>query len=221
MHKLIKGIINAEKQSRPRVIINWLFRLLFIAAAGIAAYNGDIINIALSVIALFLTFLPGIISRKLNANYPLEFEIIILLFICASMYLGEIKMYYARFWWWDIVLHSLSGVIISVIGFSLVYILNKEQNAEIKLSPKFIALFAFCFALAIGALWEIFEFAMDSFFRLNMQKSGLIDTMWDLIVDAAGALVVCTLGYFYMIGKIKIIGKIERRFLEQNPRHAN
>lgn len=220
MIETIYNLIHPKKHRLARLIINWLFRLLFIAAALFAAYNRDFINVALSVTALFLTFLPKIITRKLNANYPLEFEIIMLLFIYASMYLGEIKMYYLKFWWWDIMLHGFSGVIISVIGFSLVYILNKEQSVEIRLSPKFIALFAFCFALAIGSLWEIFEFAMDSFFKLNMQKSGLVDTMWDLIVDTIGALVVCTIGYFYMAGKVKFIEKFERRFLECNPRSA-
>ncbi|MDD4878494.1 MAG: hypothetical protein PHO02_05665 [Candidatus Nanoarchaeia archaeon] len=220
MLKSIYDFIHLKKHRLAGLIINWVFRLLFIAAALVSAYHWDLMNLALSVIALFLTFLPGIISKKLNAIYPLEFEIILLLFIYASMYLGEIKMYYLKFWWWDIMLHSFSGLIISVIGFSLVYILNKEQSIEIKLSPKFIALFAFCFALAIGALWEIFEFSMDSFFRLNMQKSGLVDTMWDLIVDAASALVVCTIGYFYMIGKVKFIRRFEKRFLECNPRNA-
>jgi len=40
---------------------------------------------------------------------------------------------------------------------------------------------------SIGALWEVFEFGMDQIFGMNMQKSGLVDTMGDLIVDAIGA----------------------------------
>jgi len=38
---------------------------------------------------------------------------------------------------------------------------------------------------------------MDSNFGLNMQKSALRDTMWDLIVDCLGALSVSIGGYFY------------------------
>ena len=64
------------------------------------------------------------------------------------------------------------------------------------LSPVFIAVFAFCFALAMGAVWEIYEFTMDSVFGTNMQKymldngtaligqAALQDTMKDIIVDA-------------------------------------
>ncbi len=53
----------------------------------------------------------------------------------------------------------------------------------------------------IGAIWEIFEFSMDQFFGLNMQKSGLVDTMFDLIVDCIGAFVGAISGYAYLKGK--------------------
>jgi hypothetical protein len=39
---------------------------------------------------------------------------------------------------------------------------------------------------------------MDQLFGFNMQKSGLIDTMWDLIMTFAGALIVSILGHFYL-----------------------
>ena len=42
---------------------------------------------------------------------------------------------------------------------------------------------------------------MDLLFDLNMQKSGLVDTMWDLIVDTAGAVVAATLGALYVRGR--------------------
>ena len=60
---------------------------------------------------------------------------------------------------------------------------------------------SFSFAITIGALWEIFEFAMDQVFGLNMQKTGLVDTMWDLIVDTLGAGLGATAGFFYLKGR--------------------
>lgn len=58
--------------------------------------------------------------------------------------------------------------------------------------------FSFCFALALGAFWEIFEFVIDGLFGFSMQKNGLIDTMWDLIVDTLGALIAAVSGYLYI-----------------------
>ena len=77
-----------------------------------------------------------------------------------------------------------------------------------KLSPLFVALFAFCFALATGAVWEIYEYACDALMGLNMQKyateqgaqlvgrAALRDTMKDIIFDALAALLVAAAGYF-------------------------
>ena len=64
-----------------------------------------------------------------------------------------------------------------------------------------MCLLAFAIAVTVGAMWEIFEFLMDLWFGLNMQKSGLTDTMGDLIVDVIGAGIASWIGYAYLRGK--------------------
>lgn len=121
-----------------------------------------------------------------------------------SLFLGEVRGYYTRYWWWDIALHTSSGFLLGIVGFLLVHVMNEVEDINRHMRPGFVAFFAFLFAVAIGALWEIFEFAMDTLLGLNMQKpmlgdpSGLTDTMWDLIVDTLGALVISILGYRYV-----------------------
>ena len=188
-----------------------IFRTLLVVAGIIAVFRQNWTNLGLSLITLFLTFLPVIIKREFRVNSPSEFDIVILGFIYASMYLGEIHSFYERFWWWDLLLHTLSGIIIGTIGFSLVYILNSEENVSMQLSPVLVSVFAFSFALSIGVLWEIFEFTMDSLLGLNMQKSGLVDTMWDLIVDTLGALFVSVLGYLYLKGNVRLFERLENK----------
>jgi hypothetical protein len=39
---------------------------------------------------------------------------------------------------------------------------------------------------------------MDWFVGTNMQKSGLVDTMTDLIINSFGALAAAIIGYFYV-----------------------
>jgi len=206
-----------NRSEKVKLAIYILFRILVVAAGTVAVFRANWINFALSLVTLFLTFLPTIIRREFHVYYPGEFEIVVLLFIFASMYLGEIHSFYARIWWWDIMLHALSGVIIAAIGFSLVDILNGEEKLPVELSPAFVAIFSFSFALSMGVIWEIYEFSMDSLFGLNMQKSGLSDTMGDLIVDALGALVVSIVGYFYLRGDIKLFEILERRLIELDP----
>ena len=85
---------------------------------------------------------------------------------------------------------------------------------KIKAEPFTIAIFSFSFALAIGTIWEIFEFGIDNFFGLNMQKSGLVDTMWDLIVNSFGALFTSIIGFIYLKGgKTYLFDKLLKRFI--------
>jgi hypothetical protein len=85
-----------------------------------------------------------------------------------------------------------------------------------RVAPIFVAIITFGFAVSIGTIWEIFEFLMDWYFGLNMQSSGLVDTMTDLMVNAAGALVAATIGYYYVKGGDTLIGqRLIRRFVER------
>ena len=173
-----------------------------------------------SLVILCVTFLPLVMGNHFKLRIPHEFDTLAVIFIYMSLFLGEVHGYYVRFWWWDLVLHVGSGFLLGILGFLLVYILNQNDRVDMHLNPFFIALFAFMFAMGIGALWEIFEFAMDSIFGMNMQKSGLIDTMWDLIVDCMGALTISILGYGYLKteGNDSFLERMIQRFIRSNPR---
>lgn len=150
------------------------------------------------LLILFITFLPLILGKRFDVKIPHGFETLAVVFVYMSLFLGEMQGFYTRFWWWDMVLHSGSAFILGILGFLLVYVLNEKREVDLDINPNFVALFAFMFAVGIGTLWEIFEFMMDQLFGLNMQKSGLVDTMWDLIVDVGGALFISILGWGYI-----------------------
>ncbi len=93
------------------------------------------------------------------------------------------------------------------------------MTRRLKAAPVYLALFSFGFALTLGTLWEIFEFFMDVAFGFNMQKSGLVDTMTDLIVDAVGGLLAAGIGYFYVKGGDSLFAdRLVKRFIAKNPR---
>lgn len=169
---------------------------------------------------IIVATLPILLGRRFDVRVPPEFEFMAVIFVYASLFLGEQRGYYLRFWWWDTLLHTCSGFLLGILGFLLVHVLNGKRHIGMHLKPGFVALFAFMFALGIGALWEIFEFAMDQIFGLNMQKSGLVDTMVDLIVDAIGALTISIIGYIHL-RRGKQDSFLERwimAFVEANPR---
>lgn len=169
---------------------------------------------------IVITFLPLVLGRRFAVSIPPEFEVLTIVFVYASLFLGEVQGYYVKYWWWDAVLHTGSGFLLGIFGFLLVYVLNERSDVEIHMRPRFVALFAFMFAVGTGALWEIFEFGMDQLFGLNMQKSGLVDTMWDLIVDTVGALVIALLGWSYLrtAGSNSFLERWIINFVNANPR---
>lgn len=171
----------------------------------------------MSVLTLALVFVPGLIEDRYDIHLPVEFEIVAVVFIYASIFLGEVQGYYSTFAWWDAVLHGASAVALGFVGFAILFIL--DQTSKIRASPSTLAMFTFAFAVSIGAVWEIFEFAVDQIFGANMQKSGLVDTMWDLIVDSIGASIAAIAGYFYLKrGKTLVFSTMIERFITENPR---
>ena len=200
--------------------VSHILRISLFIAAGGALVRGNWVVLFTVGLALGLTFLPRLIKSQYRIVLPEELELVIVLVIYASLFLGEIHGYYTLFWWWDIVLHAGSGLALGYIGFLSMFILY--ENKKVAASPRGIALFSFCFALAIGALWEIAEFSMDLTFGASLKgypmQPGLVDTMKDLIVDAAGALIASISGFFYLKGKTYVFRSLVNRFAQKNPK---
>ena len=208
-----------DKADKIQLVISYILQLILLGTIGYSLYNRQWLNAFAVFGILFLTFLPKMLRHNFKVYLPIEFDFIAIVFIFMAIFLGEIHSYYTIFWWWDLALHSSSGFLLGIGGFVLVYMLNKEKRLVQKMKPGFIALFGFAFALAIGAVWEIFEFSMDTLFGLHLQKSGLTDTMGDLIVDTLGALIISVLGYFYIkTDKSFIFNRMIHKFVEKNPR---
>lgn len=197
----MKFLINdpqISKADRIKLLFSYFLQITLIAAIAFAFYRKNWLNAFIIIGILVLTFLPSLIRRSYKVNLPIELDLVVVIFVYASLFLGEIHAYYIKFWWWDLILHASSSILLGFAGFFLVYILNTEKAVSIHLKPFFVALFSFAFAVGIGVLWEIFEFSIDSIFGFNMQKSGLVDTMWDLIVNVLSALFVAIFGFVYL-----------------------
>lgn len=171
----------------------------------------------ISAATLLLSIAPAFVASRLALSLPAPFLIAITLFVMGTILLGEAFGFYERYWWWDIALHGTSAVGFGLIGFLFIFTLFAGDRYAAP--PLAIAVLTFCTAVTVGALWEIFEYAMDQIFGLNMQKSGLIDTMEDLIVDAVGALVAATASFAYLKDQRgRVLGPLLEQFVEANRR---
>ncbi|PUB15655.1 hypothetical protein [Yoonia sediminilitoris] len=187
----------SQIRQQGRVVLG-LWALLVLTGLG-AAYEGRWSLSFVAVATLGLAMAPVILAKRYDITLPLPFVAAITLFLIASIFMGEAFDFYERVWWWDIALHGSSAIGFGLIGF--VFVLMMFEGDRFAAPQWAMCLLAFGIAVTVGTTWEIFEFAMDNWFGLNMQKSGLDDTMGDLIVDVLGAAFAVWLGYVYLRAK--------------------
>ncbi len=179
-----------------------------VAAAIGRSYSDYVLMLLQCLLGIVIIHVPMLFAKQFKIELPTALYVMFIIFLYAAIFLGEVRSFYYKIPYWDAILHCFSSMMTGMLGFMLVALLNRSEQAKLSLSPFFVALFAFCFSLAIGALWEIYEFLADGILKTNMQKfitaegvtllghQALYDTMTDFIIDAAGALIASAAGYF-------------------------
>lgn len=205
--------LNLKNQS-PLMLVLWgLLLALSLIALILGRYS-----MAFVALATFgLSLAPNLLASRFKIKLPVPFVVAITVFLFATVFLGEAFDFYERFWWWDLALHASSAVGFGLTGFLFAFMLFEGDRFA---APHWaLAFIAFSVAMTTGALWEVFEFAMDSLFSLNMQKTGLDDTMGDLIVNAIGGAIGSFAGYLYLAGSdTGLLAGLIRQFVALNRR---
>ncbi len=187
-------------------------------------YTGYVLSLLQCGLGLFASFIPRLLQRKYRFSFSSPLQITYFVFLYCAIFLGEVRNYYITVPLWDDLLHGFSGIMAGIFAFMLIAVTTSDESAEPKrLSPLLIALFAFVFSVAIGALWEIYEFTVDGLWELNMQKyrqndgtpllgrEALFDTMKDIVIDSLGALTAAVWGYFSMLTKQGWLSKYRKK----------
>jgi uncharacterized membrane protein YjdF len=155
-------------------------------------------------------FMPEILERRFKISIVSGLHIIYIVFLYGAICLGETHDFYNTVPHWDTLMHGASGVMLGAFSYLFIDILNNSKKLRSAMSPLFVAVFSFCFALSIDCIWEVYEFTVDSFLNLNMQRymdvggtaflgrDALFDTMKDLCFDIAGSAVMAIIGYHIM-----------------------
>lgn len=199
-------------------VFTYIFQLLLICCICFNIYIADFFFAFIILLTFGVTLLSGWITSHTKIKISSEITIIRFVFLFSAMLLGEQFDFYELFFWWDMVLHTAAGVICGYLAFMFILILNNNEKVNLYLSPFFVALFSLSFSMMIAVFWELFEFSMDQILGTNMQKSGLVDTMFDLIVWTVGALFSSVSMYFFIIDRNKkpFFVKVISNFLMSN-----
>jgi hypothetical protein len=196
-------------------------QVILVVGLVLLLWRQDWENVFLTVLVIALTWVPALLGRY-RILLPPEFQFIAVLFVFLSLFLGSVSDLYYRLWWWDIVLHTASGFLLGIVGFLALFLLNQTEQLPQGMKREFLCFFAVTFAVTLGVLWEIFEYAVDRIApAINMQstETGVVDTMHDLIVDTVGAVIVALMGWAYIkTGRYSFVADGVRGFIALNPR---
>lgn len=195
--------------------IGMLFFLIVYAMdlEGNMFFDKSLDNFLNFVYCFALSFLP-LIVKKCKVKFTNFIETYFLLAIIAHFVLGGTFHLYKTLYY-SFVIHFLNSFTMGVICFGIL-LRNNRRQGKLQIFLTTLA----CVAL-IGMLWELVEFAVDTFFNGNMQKSinsktnlpfvgkrALWDTMYDICMDVLGGVLA---GLF---SGVKIKGKPIYQFVE-------
>ena len=191
-------------------IMQGLILLTSVYSFHIGYYAGTFFGL----VAVGLSFIPTLVHRKMHIVVPWEITFLIALTLFLHIGGYSYHWYLDLYPWYDKFTHLIASMTIALLGFLAVLIIMRVSNG-LQFERWHIFFFIVIFTLAFGAIWEIWEFTLDtlasSYLTKPLQHSNT-DTMIDLITDLCGGMIIAILGTFYL--KKKSAEKWADSFLE-------
>lgn len=177
--------------------INVFVILLLLMAVGYELWRENWSGLFVVVLATLLALIPYFLRYFYNIHVPIGFRAGIVVFLFATLVLGEVNHFYDQYHWWDFFWHAIAGFGMTLLGFMLLHSIYK--GSDLDSTPFMTTLFAFSFAALLATLWEVYEFIVDlTTVAEGMMQPSNEDTMMDIIAAIIGGAVVCIAGYRYL-----------------------
>jgi hypothetical protein len=183
------------------------------AAAGLA---GAAPSVAILCACLSFAAIIRLYEAASGVAVPRRLTAGTVLYALAALLFGEAWDGYEAIPALDVALHGLSAAVLAAVGMALA--LMPTAGARPRTAIWVLSVLAFGFAMMVGALWEVLEFALDGTVGTNTQGSGLVDTMWDVVANLVGAL-GGTLAVHAAVahGRVMPVGGLLLAFVRRNP----
>ena len=196
----------------------WIIvRISMIICAAYSFVNGDLVMGFESVFCFIFTHLWDMFQIFGNGSFieevpPLS-QTLLNLIIFIGIVFGSYLELFDKLPWFDNFMHILSGFVCASFGYDFACIIQRKIG---RCAATLAAIFSLMFALSIAVGWEFYEFLMDTLHGTNLQLAkqgpetamfdlakyngeygyiGLVDTMVDLMMNAAGGVA----GMIFMI----------------------
>jgi hypothetical protein len=180
--------------------LTYIMQVLILLTSAYSFHIGYYGGTFFGLVALGLTLIPTLVHRKVHIVVPWEVTFLIALTLFLHIGGYSYHWYLDLYPWFDKVTHLIASMTIALLGFLAVLIMMRVST-NLQLERWQIFFFIVIFTLAFGAIWEIWEFTLDTFASAYLSKplqQGNTDTMLDLIADLGGGLIIAFLGAHYL-----------------------
>jgi hypothetical protein len=133
---------------------------------------------------LAVTMIPVLITRFSGWRVPRNLELTFV-FAMFLQYSSESLKLFELLTYWDKIVHPAE--IFLATGVATFLLLGYRECRQLDIPDGLAAFGAMLFGMALGASWELVEFAFDWFGNANLQKSNA-DTLTDILTNDAGAI---------------------------------
>lgn len=176
------------------------FEAIMLAGGVVMYLQQDWLHVGTCLFTFAISFAPLLFEMIFRVRLPMVYQLVYVLFVFASMFMGEVAQFYRLVRGWDAVIHFMSGVFIGLSAILWLRALLRDTK-KYRLSFGMQGLFIVCFAIMIAVAWEVAEFMSDQIFGTTSQDKSLYDTMTDLIYGICGVLLFLFLYGRYSKGR--------------------
>jgi hypothetical protein len=180
--------------------LTYIMQALIILTAVYSFHIGYYAGTFFGLVAVGLSLIPTLVHRKVHIVVPWEVTFLIALTLFLHI-AGYSYYWYVDFYpYYDKFTRLIASMTVALLGFLAVLIIMRISNG-LQFKRWHIFFFIVIFTLALGVIWEIWEFALDSLagaYPTNPLQLSNADTMLDLIADLGGGIVIAVLGTFYL-----------------------
>ena len=199
-------------------IVRVLYALLGIAVAVSGARRHSSYSLLLGLSTLLLIPALFLVRRLFHFAGGWQIELYVYLFAALGWSLGGAAEWYESVPYFDKIVHTLSGVFVSMLSLALFRMVERARPIpeQGKATACLFVLFA---SMAVAGVFELCEYALAPLVGRDLQHvldTGVTDTMGDMFVCLCGTLVSVALLLRSFRGKHEPLSDAANAFALQN-----
>lgn len=197
--------------------------ILYVVTLGFSFYmnlqDGNMAGVGMSAVAIVTPLIVPVFFKLLHFQPVYEIYIISTVFTYFASLVGSGFHWYS-YMGFDKVLHFSSGWMFATIAVILYFFIRKSNKFKDEQEFTIFLIFVNTVNIAIGAIWEFYEYAMLIFFNndcINHYSQGVHDTITDMMCATVGGLLLTLLIMrYHRSGKSNFFTNVYEKFYQRN-----